>query len=203
LFFNILHVSNFYLCAKNTDKSAIQNKTKLSKDEIKNVFQYWNNIHIINSKITQVFNKEDPVNAVLFMVKGQRAALKVDYGPGAKKRIYIKKGELLIHDLEDGFVDVYPVGMTPAGLVLKKNLSPDRDVQLVDGYKIDNHATLVLAAKNQDNPATLKLFFLLNPKMTLLGWETNDIQGNVTNVTIDVSSIKINDNKFVNESTFE
>jgi outer membrane lipoprotein-sorting protein len=175
-----------------------------SADDIKRIMAFWNGIKCLKTEIIQTTNNADKVTGTLWMRKGsaKKAKLRLDYQEDYKQRLVIRDGEVVLVDLNDNATSAYPVGMTPAELILQPDLHIGKDVQLIESLVDGDNIQLVLAQDKDNTAATLTLFFNVSYGVRLLRWRVLDIQGNTTDVELSSNATYINDPKLIPNSLF-
>jgi outer membrane lipoprotein-sorting protein len=176
-------------------------KASPHKDLHKKVTQYLHGINAIVGSFIQTNPDETKVEGYFWLKrpKEKTGKIRIDYVNG--QRIYGDDKTVVIYDLVNNTkTDPIPSEDTPATFLFAKRIDLS---QFSPYYKMKNdQISVLLKTKNAD----MTLFFELYPKTsnikTLKGWHILDIQGNVTVVKFNPSTLHINDLTLVKDSLF-
>lgn len=186
----------------------------LKKEEIQKILSFWNGIFAIDAQIVQINPDGSTHLGHVKIKKGspEKARLLVVYDASCKQKLLAKGAELRVVDLSDGSENVYPLNMTPAGLILNPKLIWEKDIKVIEGTRQDKTIFLRLKSKRDDHDAEVVLIFSAHNQSYLpLAWriqegkiqEGQDQQGRVTEVILVQQKLRLNDEKTVTENFFQ
>lgn len=176
-------------------------KTKIQK--------YLNGLHALTADIKQ-YNPEGSVytgKLWLKRYKDQMGKMRLDYNAPAGQRLIANKGELVMSE-PDGTDNTYDINYTPAAFILRSDIDFDRELDVKELEKAPDgkHVLLTLTRAGDRDGPSLTLIFALTPGggiAKLVMWEVLDMQGNKTVVELVDESIRVNDNRLVNDAVFQ
>jgi outer membrane lipoprotein-sorting protein len=171
--------------------------------------QYLSGLHALTADIKQ-YNPEGSVytgKLWLKRYKDQMGKMRLDYNAPAGQRLLANKGELVMRE-PDGTANTYDINDTPAAFILRSDIDFDRelDVKELEKAPDSKHVLLTLTRAGDQVGPSLTLIFALTPGggiAKLVMWEVLDMQGNKTVVELVDQSIRVNDNRLVNDAVFQ
>ncbi len=177
---------------------------KVTSDDLLKIKEFWNGLSVIKASIIQTNPDGVRLTGTLWLKKEKSGdeRLRLDYQDDYKQQLIIKDNQLFIIDLEEKSTAPYPLGLTPAQLLLKRPLNFDSDVKIIDSAQQGDDAQIVLVHPSDENAGRLVLFFNLKGGVRLLRWKVIDAQGNITEVELDQKTLQLNDPNLVPESLF-
>ena len=109
--------------------------------------------------------------------------MRFDYRRPSRMRIVSDGKYLSIEDHDLKTVNKYPLESTPFRMLLKKDVSLERDARILALSSSDKSVSITLADKTGQSAGQIKLFFSL-PEMELKEWVITDAQGLHTRIEV-------------------
>jgi outer membrane lipoprotein-sorting protein len=150
---------------------------------VADVERYLNTITTLEARFQQIAPNGGLATGKLYLQRPGR--LRFDYDPPSRIRL-VAPGDwrLIFYDASIKQVNVIPIGQTPLGILLDREISLDDDVEVIDVQRAGEEIALTVVREGRADQGAVTLVFAEQP-MTLRRWSVTDAQGLVTHVLLD------------------
>lgn len=145
---------------------------------------YFNGIATLQAKFSQV-NPDGSLASGVLYIDRKRGAMRFDYDPPSKI-LLIAPGDwrLVFYDGSIQQVNVLPVGQTPLGFILSREVKLSGDITVQSVWEREGEIDLTLTRTSEPDQGRVVLTFSRNP-IELRRWSVTDAQGLVTHILLE------------------
>jgi outer membrane lipoprotein-sorting protein len=150
---------------------------------VADVERYLNGITTLEARFQQIGPDGGLATGKLYLQRPGR--LRFDYDPPSRIRL-VAPGDwrLIFYDASIKQVNVIPIGQTPLGILLDREISLDDAVEVVDVQHAGEEVALTVVRQGRADQGTVTLVFAEQP-MALRRWSVTDAQGLETHILLD------------------
>jgi outer membrane lipoprotein-sorting protein len=150
---------------------------------VADVERYLNSITTLEARFQQIAPDGGLATGKLYLQRPGR--LRFDYDPPSRIRL-VAPGDwrLIFYDASIKQVNVIPIGQTPLGILLDREISLDDTVEVVDVQHAGEEVALTVVREGNADQGAVTLVFAEQP-MALRRWSVTDAQGLETHILLD------------------
>jgi outer membrane lipoprotein-sorting protein len=159
--------------------SALSEEDQRTVDE---VIRYLEGLTTATGHFVQTTARGSQSSGTFYLQRPGRA--RFDYDPPSGLVIASDGRNVSVVDRRLKTIHVYPLGGSPLGLFLAKDIRLDRGVQVTQVIRGPGRLTLVARDVRKTSPGSIALDFNEKP-LTLTGWTVTDARGGVVKVRLE------------------
>jgi len=150
---------------------------------VADVERYLNGITTLEARFQQIAPDGGLATGKLYLQRPGR--LRFDYDPPSPIRL-VAPGDwrLIFYDASIEQVNVIPIGQTPLGILLDREISLDDEVEVLDVQRAGEEVALTVVREGHADQGSVTLVFAEQP-MVLRRWSVTDAQGLETRILLD------------------
>ena len=156
--------------------------TASQKQDLAEIQDYLNGIKTLTAKFDQ-FAPNGSLSSGEFILS-RPGHLRFDYDPPSEVLVVADGYWITMIDAHVRQLSRWPINDTPLGVLVKKDLDLEQDVDILGLVDADGIIRLTVADKKEPGKGTMTLVFTKGP-LDLRQWRVMDAQGQVTTVTLN------------------
>ncbi len=167
-----------------TDAMGAPKALELNSKEkviVKRIEKYFNGIKSLQARFQQFSSNGNQAQGKISILRP--GMLRIEYDPPTPVEIIADGTWLIYNDKEMKQADHYPLGSTPANILVKKNISFTSGELMITRFDEESGVFGLTVAQSKDPEGELTLIFSDRP-LTLRKWVVTDVQGVKTSVTL-------------------